>query len=111
MARVLYAAGGRALLQSEDIATLDHAGASAVRGRNGGGRASFSHTSQQERAMSAHPPPVPPAQRSTKGPGPADAAGTAGKTGEAPAQEQNLAEQGRQGAKQNTTNKGFQQDR
>ena len=62
--------------------------------------------------MTAHLPPVPPEQRSTKGTGPADAAGTAAQGGQAVPQEQNLAEQGRQGnAKQNTTNKGFQQDR
>lgn len=63
--------------------------------------------------MSAHPPPVPPEQRSTKGTGAADATGTAAGAAKAtPQQERNLAEQGRQGnAKQNTTNKGFQQDR
>ncbi len=83
-----------------------------ARGRNGDGMGSFSPSKQQESQMSAHPPPVPPAQRSTKGIGPADAAGTASQTGKAPEQEQNLAEQGQQGnAKQNTTNKGFQQDR
>ena len=63
--------------------------------------------------MSAHPPPVPPEQRSNKGPG--DASEAPEKINPPPGyrpQERNLAEQGRQGAiKQNTTNKGHQQDR
>ena len=61
--------------------------------------------------MSAHPPPVPPDQRPKQGPeddGKSNAAHGAGK-GTA---DGNLAEQGRAGnTKQNTTNKGLQQDR
>jgi hypothetical protein len=57
--------------------------------------------------MSAHPPPVPPEQQPRHGtPTPHD--GNEAK----PPQDPNLAEQGRQGAiKQNTTNRGLQQDR
>ncbi len=60
--------------------------------------------------MTAKPPPVPPEQRSPKGPGGAEPR----KSGEASGAEKepNLAEQGRQGnLKQNTTNQGYQQDR
>lgn len=61
--------------------------------------------------MSAHPPPVPPDQVSDKGSGAADPKLGNGKEVQPP-QDPNLAEQGRQGAvKQNTTNKGYQQDR
>jgi hypothetical protein len=63
--------------------------------------------------MSAHPPPVPPEQRSPKGTGGASTRpdDESVKPGYDP-RERNLAEQGRQGAvKQNTTNKGYQQDR
>jgi hypothetical protein len=53
-------------------------------------------------------PPVPPDNRSHKGPG----SDPAPQTTDKPAQRQNLAEQGRQGnIKQNTTNQGHQQDR
>jgi hypothetical protein len=56
---------------------------------------------------------VPPAGKSDKGPG--DAAKTTRKSGAAAThdgKDRNLAEQGRQGnVKQNTTHKGFQQDR
>ena len=62
--------------------------------------------------MSSHPPPIPPAQRS----GHED--GHLGKPrANKPAEgfkdtQRNLGEQGRQGnIKQNTTNKGLQQDR
>ena len=57
--------------------------------------------------MSAHPPPVPPEQRNRQG------AATPAESAEgAPPQDPNLAEQGRQGdVKQNTTHRGFQQDR
>lgn len=63
--------------------------------------------------MSAHPPPVPPDQRSPHGGG---AEKTPEKSERPPPgyrpQERNVAEQGRQGnVKQNTTNKGLQQDR
>ena len=58
-------------------------------------------------------PPVPPAAKSDKGPG--DAAKATPKSGDVAAhgrKDRNLAEQGRQGnVKQNTTHKGFQQDR
>jgi hypothetical protein len=68
-------------------------------------------SSVEEADMSAHPPPVPPDQRPKAGPkddGKASAAGSSG-TGSANG---NLAEQGQAGnTKQNTTNKGFQQDR
>ncbi len=63
--------------------------------------------------MSAHPPPVPPDQRSDKGPGPVTESPTSERQppGYRP-QDRNVAEQGRQGnIKQNTTNKGHQQDR
>ncbi|MBX6740811.1 MAG: hypothetical protein IRY87_02025 [Acetobacteraceae bacterium] len=63
----------------------------------------------------AHLPPVPPANRTTKGPGPQ------GNEGEISAEiaetnkeskERHLGEQGRQGnVKQNTTHQGYQQDR
>jgi hypothetical protein len=59
--------------------------------------------------MPTHLPPVPPANRSTKGPG----ASRKGKEKDSkPPKRENLAEQGRQGnIKQNTTNQGYQQDR
>lgn len=62
--------------------------------------------------MSHRLPPVPPANRSPKGPG-ESAKSTAPKDTATPDPHQrNLAEQGRQGnTKQNTTNQGFQQDR
>ena len=62
--------------------------------------------------MAAHPPPVPPDQRSDKASGAAaDQKHTHPKEG-FNSRDRNLEEQGRQGAiKQNTTNKGFQQDR
>jgi hypothetical protein len=62
--------------------------------------------------MSAHPPPIPPEQRSDKGAGKVSTSNpTKPKDGYSPV-DRNLAEQGRQGAsKQNTTNKGYQQDR
>jgi hypothetical protein len=63
--------------------------------------------------MTNKPPPVPPANRSPKGPGsdsepPLDTA-----SGKREADRQwNLGEQGRQGnIKQNTTNQGYRQDR
>jgi hypothetical protein len=61
--------------------------------------------------MSAHPPPVPPDQRPKAGPQNADKASVADKA-DTGSPDGNLAEQGRAGnIKQNTTNKGFQQDR
>lgn len=61
--------------------------------------------------MSKHMPPVPPANRSDKGPGsapepnPDDRRGVQSRPG-------NLKEQGQQGnTKQNTTHQGYQQDR
>lgn len=55
-------------------------------------------------------PPVPPANRSPKGPGGAAAARDETKSRDTPPD--NLAEQDRQGdIKQNTTNQGYQQDR
>lgn len=63
--------------------------------------------------MAAHPPPVPPEQRSGKGAGePAESRKSEPPQRAARPQDRNLAEQGRQGnIKQNTTNKGHQQDR
>jgi len=63
--------------------------------------------------MSAHPPPVPPANRSSKGPGePADTPkGTEQKVHPTKAPN-NAAEEGQTGnSKINTTNQGYQQDR
>lgn len=62
--------------------------------------------------MSARPPPVPPEQRTNKDSGaPADQKQTHPKEGYNP-RDRNPAEQGRQGTvTQNTTNKGYQQDR
>jgi hypothetical protein len=65
----------------------------------------------EEAAMTGHMPPIPPANRSTKGPKSADADAdrdTSVKEGHA----QNIAEQGdTANIKQNTTNKGFFQGR
>jgi len=60
--------------------------------------------------MAAHTPPVPPAGRSTKGPGQQTGAPkTDGKPAKSPA---NTQEQGRQGnIHQNTKHPGHQQDR
>jgi hypothetical protein len=59
--------------------------------------------------MSAKPPPVPPANRSSKGTG----ADPRVKMDDGkPPEPENLTEQGRQGnIHQNTTNQGYQQDR
>ncbi len=59
--------------------------------------------------MAAHPPPVPPDQRSDRGPDRGSAAKTKGETaGKKPLDEKT----GQSGAiKQNTTNTGYQQDR
>lgn len=60
--------------------------------------------------MTAKPPPVPPANRSPKGPqgGPEVPTDTSAHEN----RPSNLAEQDRQGnIKQNTTNQGYQQDR
>lgn len=61
--------------------------------------------------MTAHPPPVPPDQRPKAGPKDDGKASVAeGTTHGSP--NGNLAEQGQAGnTKQNTTNKGLQQDR
>jgi hypothetical protein len=63
--------------------------------------------------MSAHPPPVPPANRSDKGTGEAASTGKGGRPeAQASKAPNNLGEQDRQGnTKQNTTNQGYQQDR
>jgi hypothetical protein len=60
--------------------------------------------------MSAHPPPVPPANRSPKGPGSDPGSGESeAKTVTRP---DDTAERDRQGEiHQNTHNQGFQQDR
>lgn len=60
--------------------------------------------------MSAHPPPIPPDQQTPHGGSP-EKPGNA-KASDAGSANPNLAEQGRAGnLKQNTTNKGLQQDR
>lgn len=60
--------------------------------------------------MSSRPPPVPPANRSDKGPGSAPEVPTDAGPGAPPPG--NLAQQGRQAnIKQNTTHQGHQQDR
>jgi hypothetical protein len=64
--------------------------------------------------MAKHVPPVPPAARSTKGPGAQDAADpSAGDVAAgADPRQRNIDKQGRQGnIKVNTTNQGYQQDR
>lgn len=61
--------------------------------------------------MSKHMPPVPPANKSDKGPDSVKS-GAESDTRIPDQHQRNLAEQGRQGnIKQNTTNQGFQQDR
>jgi hypothetical protein len=70
--------------------------------------------SLQEASMSARPPPVPPAARTTKAPTTAASPDTAqdAKVTRRDKRERNLDEQGHQGnIKQNTTNQGYQQDR
>ncbi len=63
--------------------------------------------------MTKHLPPVPPENRSTKGPGddsPLDPKASDRNTPHGG--QRNLAQQGRQGnSKQNTTHQGYQQDR
>ena len=62
--------------------------------------------------MSNHPPPVPPAGRSNKGPGDATGGNHAADTANVGKTPANLKEQDRQGnVKQNTTHPGYQQDR
>jgi hypothetical protein len=63
--------------------------------------------------MSAHPPPVPPDNRSQKGPGESARTPKNFKPEAHPSKApNNLGEQDRQGnTKQNTTNQGYQQDR
>ena len=62
--------------------------------------------------MSKRPPPVPPANRSNKGPGGAPVVNTQADAGGNRSVPDNLAQQDRQGdIKQNTTNQGYQQDR
>ena len=66
--------------------------------------------------MSAHPPPIPPDQRPKQGGGDLSKADVSGDSaGSSPGGNPpngNLGEQGRAGnIKQNTTNKGLQQDR
>jgi hypothetical protein len=62
--------------------------------------------------MSKHLPPVPPANRSTKGPGGEASLDPNGSSPASNGGERNYDEQGRQGnIKQNTTHPGLQQDR
>ena len=61
--------------------------------------------------MAAHPPPVPPDQRPKHGGGDLSHADVTGSSSQG-SPDGNLAEQGQAGnTKQNTTNKGLQQDR
>jgi len=61
--------------------------------------------------VSAHPPPIPPDQQPPHGGGHPEKPGNAGAPASGSA-DPNLAEQGSAGnLKQNTTNKGLQQDR
>jgi hypothetical protein len=65
-----------------------------------------------EERMASHLPPVPPEQQSPKGPQNQAESQVGGNAAQPDERDRNLAEQGRQGnTKQNTTNKGFQQDR
>jgi hypothetical protein len=60
--------------------------------------------------MTAHLPPVPPEQRPRQGEGKVESGQAQSEN--APPQDPNPREQGRQGAtNQNTHNKGYQQDR
>lgn len=62
--------------------------------------------------MSAHPPPIPPDQRPTQGPKSDGKVQAGPQGGDKVTQNGNVDEQGQTGAsKQNTTNKGYQQDR
>ncbi len=62
--------------------------------------------------MTSHLPPVPPEQQSRKGPQTSPHHPETAEKGRTQDRDRNLAEQGRQGnVKQNTTNKGLQQDR
>jgi hypothetical protein len=62
--------------------------------------------------MTKRMPPVPPANRSPKGPGDASTPEPQPRQPEHGNRERNLAEQGRQGnIAQNTTHQGYQQDR
>jgi hypothetical protein len=62
--------------------------------------------------MTSRLPPVPPAGRSSKGPGDQVAPPASKDGGHADRPPENLKEQDRQGdIKQNTTNQGYQQDR
>jgi hypothetical protein len=62
--------------------------------------------------MTSRLPPVPPANRSPKGPGNQDEPPTSSDTERADPPPENLKEQDGQGnIKQNTTNQGYQQDR
>ena len=62
--------------------------------------------------MSNKPPPIPPEQRSNKGPGDNSDAPMRDPKAGAKKPPENLAEQGRQGnIHQNTTHQGHQQDR
>ncbi len=62
--------------------------------------------------MSAHPPPVPPANRSDKGPGEPETAPRGETEAHGAKTSENLKEKGRAGnLEQNTRNTGYQQDR
>lgn len=63
--------------------------------------------------MTKHLPPIPPQNRSQKGPGDdAHLDPNANPQSRGAGSERNLAQQGRQGnARQNTTHQGYQQDR
>jgi hypothetical protein len=69
------------------------------------------HSQTGESPVSNRPPPVPPENRTDKGPaGPAEPVAT--DTAPKKPVPDNLSEQGRQGnIKQNTSNRGYQQER
>ncbi len=71
----------------------------------------LSGANAQEMPMSAHPPPVPPEQRSNKGPGETGRETEA--KSEAAGRKKPIDEKagGHGAVKQNTTNTGYQQDR
>jgi hypothetical protein len=68
------------------------------------------HESQGANSMTAKPPPVPPANRSSKGP--SNTPKTPKDTSRKKSEPENLDQQDQQAnIAQNTTNRGYQQDR
>ena len=84
----------------------------AERSGNRAGVGPFYGKLKGEIFMTSHPPPVPPDQRPKAGPKDSGKTSVADESGSFGLADGNLAEQGRAGnTKQNTTNKGLQQDR